>query len=93
MKRIIKIVDEENNEGEYEVFCTFDSRLTNKSYVIYSGYYEDKDGSVLMQAGSYKKENDYLKVDTRLTPKENEMMESIMKIIIQEAEKRREENK
>lgn len=93
MKRVMKIIDEENNEEEFEILCTFDSDLTNKSYVIYSGYYVDEDGTVLMQAGSYEDEGDYLKVDKRLTQEENEMIQSIMKKIIEEAEKRRDDNK
>lgn len=92
MKKVMRIIDEENNEEEFEILCTFDSELTNKSYVIYSGYYVDEEGKILMQAGSYEEENDYLKVDKRLTQEENEMIQSIMQKIIEEAEKRRNDN-
>ncbi len=87
MKRVMKIIDENNNEGKYEIFCTFDSELTHKSYVIYSGYYQDIEGNLLMQAGSYQKQDGYLKVDTRLTHEENEMISDVMKNIIDQSKK------
>ena len=48
MKRVVKIIDQDNNEEKYEVLCTFESGMTNKNYVIYSGYHEDKEGKLLV---------------------------------------------
>lgn len=87
MKKVMKIIDEENNCGEYEIFCTFDSDMTNKSYVIYTKYSEEKDGTLIMNAGSYVEESDCLRVDKKLTHEENEMVSSVMENLIQQAEK------
>ncbi len=89
MKRIISIVDDENNEGKYEVFCSFDSELTGKSYVIYTEYEEDSnDGSLIMHAGSYvEEEENKLRVNTKLTSEEHDMISEILNAIINEAKK------
>lgn len=87
MKKVVKIIDEEKNVGEYEVFCTFDSGLTNKSYILYTEYSEDKDGNILMHAGSYTKGEDALIVNKRLTNQENEMISTFMNSIIEQAKK------
>lgn len=87
MKKIMNIIDEENNSGKYEIFCTFDSELTNKSYVIYTGHYEDEDGSLIMRAGSYIESAEGLKVNKNLTHIENEMISNVMKNILDQAQK------
>lgn len=35
MKKIMKIIDDENITEKYEIFCSFDSSMTKKSYVVY----------------------------------------------------------
>ncbi len=87
MKRIVNIVDEENNEGKYEIFCSFDSEITGKSYVIFTEYTESPSGTLLMKAGSYKEENDKLYVNTKLTAEENEMISNVLNTIINQATK------
>lgn len=87
MKKVMKVIDEEKNSGEYEIFCTFDSGLTNKSYVLYTEYAENKDGNILIHAGSYVKDGEILMVDKRLTEQENEMMSTFMKSVIDQAKK------
>lgn len=87
MKKVMNIIDDENKSGKYEIFCTFDSAMTNKSYVIYTEYIEDENGSLIMNAGSYIEENDYLKVNKKLTHEENEMISSVMKNIIDQVGK------
>lgn len=84
MKRLVNIIDEEMNTGEYEIFCTFDSDITNKSYVIFTERCKDKTGNVLMRAGSYVKEGEVLKVDKRLTDEEYEMISTIIQDLIDE---------
>lgn len=84
MKKVMKVIDEEKNSGEYEVFCTFDSGLTNKSYVLYTQYAENKDGSVLVHAGSYTKDGDVLMVDKRLTQQESEMVSTLIKSMLEQ---------
>lgn len=86
MKKIMNIIDEENNLGQYEIFCTFDSKLTNRSYVIYMKKDEADEKFFIMKAGSYVEEEDLLKVDTRLTHQEYEMISNIVKNILKQAE-------
>lgn len=87
MKKVVKIIDQNNTEEQYEVLCTFESGMTNKNYVIYSGYHEDKDGKLLVQAGSYTEKDGYYDVDTDLTHEEYEMISDVMKNLIDNAEK------
>ncbi len=94
MKRIISVVDEEKNEGKYEFLCAFDSEYTGKSYVIYTEYAEDSnDGSLMLHAGSYTEDEGKLKVDTKLTQEEYDMMSEIINGMIREAKKMSEEEK
>ena len=39
MKKVMTLIDEENHSDKYEIFCSFDSDMTGRSYVIYTGYY------------------------------------------------------
>lgn len=87
MKKVVKIIDQDNNEDKYEVLCTFESGMTNKNYVIYSGYHEDKDGKLLVQAGSYTEKDGYYNVDTDLTHEEYEMISNVMNNLIKSAGK------
>lgn len=82
MKQVMKIIDQNKNEEEYEVLCTFESEMTNKNYVIYSGYYEDKEGKLLIQAGSYTEKDGYYDVNTDLTRDEYEMVSDVMRNLI-----------
>lgn len=86
MKRVVKIIDQDNREEKYEVLCTFESGMTNKNYVIYSGYYEDNEGKILIQAGSYTESEGVYNVDTNLTMEEYEMVSDVMKNLINHAE-------
>lgn len=87
MKKIMNIIDEENNLGQCEIFCTFDSELTKKSYVIYTKQPEDSKESLIMKAGSYVEKENMLEVNTRLTHEENEMISDVIKNILKQAEK------
>lgn len=86
MNRVVKIIDEENNSGEYEILCTFDSELTKKSYIMYTEYAEDKEESILMHAGSYVKDGENFIVNKQLDRQEYDMISKIMNNIINYAE-------
>lgn len=87
MKRIMEIIDENNNRGKYEIFCTFNSDITNKDYVVYAELEEDEDGMIEMHAGTYIQEGDILIVDTRLTHEENKTISVLVKNIIEQVKK------
>lgn len=94
MKRTVTIINEEGNSEKYEVFCTFDSEMTGKSYVIYTGYYEDDNGQLLVHAGSYEKiGEDTLRVNRNLTHEEHEMISTIMNDLIKGAKESLEKEK
>ncbi len=82
MDRIVKIIDEENNVGEYEILCTFDSDVTKKSYIMYTEHTEDKEGSLLMHAGSYVRDGEDFIVNKQLDKQEYNMISDIMNNII-----------
>lgn len=87
MSRAVKIIDEENNVGEYEFLCTFDSKLTSKSYIVYTEYAEDKEGSLLMHAGSYVKNGEDFIVNKQLDKQEYDMISHLMNNMIDYAKK------
>jgi len=88
MKDVMTLIDEENNSDRYEIFCSFDSEMTGKSYVVYTGYYEDEKGQLVLNAGSYEViDEDTLKIDRNLTHEENNMLSDIMKNIFEQIDR------
>lgn len=93
MKNIMTIINEENKKGKYEIFSSFDSGMTGKSYVIYTGYYENENKQLVLNAGSYEViDEDTIRVDRNLTHEENEMLTDIMNTILEQFEKMTQEN-
>lgn len=79
----MNIIDEQNNMGKYEIFCSFDSNMTNKSYVLFTDYCEDENGKLIIQAGKYDVVNeDTISVDKNLTDDEYEMVSDVMNNLI-----------
>lgn len=94
MKKIMTLIDEENHSDKYEIFCSFDSDMTGRSYVIYTGYYEDDKGQLVLNAGYYEEiDEDTLRINRNLTHEENQMISDIMKNIFEQAEKLDKEEK
>lgn len=94
MKKIMTLIDEENHAEKYEIFCSFDSDMTGKSYVVYTGYYEDDKKQLVLNAGRYEViDENTLKIDKNLTKEENQMISDIMKNIFEQAEKLDKEKK
>ncbi|MBP3463319.1 MAG: hypothetical protein ACI4VN_06205 [Clostridia bacterium] len=94
MKKVMTLIDEENHSDKYEIFCSFDSDMTGRSYVIYTGYYENDKGQLVLNAGYYEQiDEDTLKINRNLTHEENQMISDIMKNIFEQAEKMDKEKK
>ena len=94
MKKVMTLIDEENHSDKYEIFCSFDSDMTGRSYVIYTGYYENDKGQLVLNAGHYEQiDEDTLKINRNLTHEENQMISDIMKNIFEQAEKMDKEKK
>ncbi len=83
MKKFVNIIDKNGNKSRVEVLCSFDSDMTNKSYVIFTDYSENQDGDLLMQAGKYEDiDSENLKVDKNLSDDEIEMVNEVMSRLI-----------
>lgn len=94
MKNVMTIINEENESGKYEIFSSFDAEMTGKSYVIYTGYYENENKQLVLNAGSYELiDEDTIRVDRNLTHEENTMLTEIMNHILEQFEKIAEENR
>ena len=94
MKKVMTLIDEENHSDKYEIFCSFDSDMTGRSYVIYTGYYENDKGQLVLNAGYYEQiDEDTLKINRNLTHEENQMISDIMKNIFEQAAKMDKEKK
>mgnify|MGYP001102987951 CR=1 FL=1 len=94
MKSVMTIINEENESGKYEIFSSFDAEMTGKSYVIYTGYYENENKQLVLNAGSYEIiDEDTIRVDRNLTPEEHKMLTDIMNNILAQFEKLAQENR
>lgn len=88
MKKNMKIIFDQEEPKKYEIFCSFDSDLTKKSYVLFTDYCEDGKGQLLLHAGKYEQiDEDTLKVDKKLDKLEYEMVSEIMNKLIENAKK------
>ena len=86
MKKIMNIVDENNNREKYEIFCTFDSNITNKSYVLYTDHHVDEEGKLIIQAGRYNLiDNETISINKNITKEEYDMISNIMNSLIDKA--------
>ena len=84
-KRMTIIVDQEEPK-EYEIFCSFDSDLTKKSYVLFTDYCENEKGQLLLLAGKYEQiDEKTLRVDIKLDQLEYEMVSEVMNKLIEKA--------
>lgn len=94
MKSVMTIINEENESGKYEIFSSFDAEMTGKSYVIYTGYYENENKQLVLNAGSYEIiDEDTIRVDRNLTQEEHKMLTDIMNNILAQFEKLAQENR
>ena len=92
MIKLMNIIDEENNEGKYEVFFRFESKNTKDNYILYTDYNKDDSGKIIIQAGKYEKiDENTLRVDRNMTKEEFEMISQIMSKMIDLASEDNEE--
>lgn len=83
MKKMMNIIINQEKAQKYDILCSFDSKLTNGSYVIFTDYYEDEKGQLIFSAGKYEKiDEDTIKVDKNLTDIEYEMVSEVMNKLI-----------
>ena len=83
----ITLLDDNGVEHEFDVFFTFDSDETKKSYMVYTDHEKDKDGKEKVYASIYDPEG----IDKNLYPIETEKEWKIIENILSSIEKKIEE--
>jgi uncharacterized protein YrzB (UPF0473 family) len=79
MKKTMNIIINQEKAQKYDVLCSFDSKLTNCSYVIFTDYYEDEKGQLIFSAGKYEQiDKETIRVDKNLTDIEYDMVSEVM---------------
>ena len=73
-KKVLKLVDENGIENEYEIITAFKWLVTNKNYVVYTDNTYDEDGSLNIYAAIYYPDDD-TKFDPVETDEEWEQIE------------------
>ncbi len=82
MKKMMTIIDEENNIEEVEVLNILYLDVTEKNYVFYVEPGEEENGSVLICTASCEKLDDKrLRIDRRLSNVERKMMKLSLNIM------------
>ena len=66
-KNVIKIINEDGNEQEYEILMLFRLEKTKNNYIIYTDNSKDEDGNLMVLASIYNEDN-----GVRLDPIETE---------------------
>ena len=66
-KKILKIIDDNNETTEYEIILAFKWSKTNKNYVVYTDHTTNDDGNLNVYASIY-----YPDDDTKLDPIETD---------------------
>ena len=62
-KKILKLIDENGNEIEYEILLAFKWMKTNKNYIVYTDNTKNEEGNINVFAAIY-----YPNDSTRLDP-------------------------
>ncbi len=75
---VFTIKDENGIEKECEVLFTFDSKETNKSYIVYTDQSKSKDGSLKVFANIYDKNGNNKNLFPIETEEEWNTIESIL---------------
>lgn len=87
-KNQFKLVDEFGKEVIYDVLFTFDSEETNKSYIVYTDNSTDESGNIQVFASIYYPGSDTSRLDPIETDKEWQIIETILKTIQEEVQKK-----
>lgn len=82
MKKMMTIIDEENNIEQVEVLNILYLDVTEKNYVFYIEPGEEKNGTVLICTASCEKlDEERLRIDRRLSNIERKMMKLSLNIM------------
>ena len=90
-KNTFTLIDENGNEVVYDVLFTFDSDETNKSYIAYTDQSRDENGNIQVYASTYDPDNPKSKLGAIETDKEWKVIETILKTLQEELNKKKED--
>ena len=71
------LTDKSGNESTYTVLFTFDSKTSEKSYVIYTDFSKDNNNCIKVWYSSYK-QNDFSKLEPVETKEEIKLIDNIL---------------
>ena len=79
-KKILKMVNKDGIETDYEILCAFQSAEYKKNYVIYTDNSKDNLGNLNIYASIYYP-GDNTRIDSIETDKEWELIENMLKFL------------
>jgi len=85
-KNTFTIINENNEEVEFEVLLTFDSDETKKSYIVYTDNTLDEEKNIKVYASIFNPGDEELKLTPIETEKEWKVIETILDQIKTQAE-------
>ena len=85
-ERFFTVIDEQEQEIEYEILFTFDLEETGKSYIVFTDNKEDQNGALMTYAAIYDKEGKDLSLQSIETEKEWNMVENLLSHIEEKQE-------
>ena len=75
----LKIVNSDNKQCEYDILCTFDSKITGKSYMIYTDYSKDSAGNIQVFSATYIPNEEPIKLEALKSNEEHDIIEEVLK--------------
>ncbi len=85
------LIDENQNEVEYDVLFTFESEETNKNYIVYTDQTKDENGNIKVYASIYDPNDPNSKLEAIETDKEWKVIETILSTLQEEIKKKQEQ--
>ena len=86
-KEKIKLINDQGEEKEYYIVCSFDDDDTKETYIIYTDQSEDDDGNVQLFAAKYDSDYDSELDIPKFKKVETEKEHEIIKIVINKLRK------
>ena len=91
-KMMMKLIDKNGKEVEYEILTAFQLSKTGKNYIVYTDNTLDEDGNIQVYASTYQKgEGTSAKLDPIETDKEWKIIETILNTIQETVKENNEE--
>ena len=76
----VKLIDENNEEKEYDILLTFDLEVTNKNYMAYTDNSKDEKGNTKIFVSSFDPKEDEYKLNP-LSDEEYDMCKEVIETL------------